>query len=455
MSIADPTPPTTSAAGAEHAERVERAERPQPAGRPERARGRRPVHTWVAAVVLALAIVCVEVLRGVEPASAIDYPSWEDVLAARGSESAKQAEVERIQGIVAQLQTEVEAAQAFAAQKADEYTAAQDAYDTATFRADELDRQAAEATVRAEESNGQAGQLISQLSRAGGTDLTLNLIVSGDSTDDLLYRLGAMSQLSGQTVRLYEQAAQDRNTAKALTDQAVVARTELEGLKNAAEAALAEAQEAQAQLEGALAEQEAQSIVLDEQLKALQESTAKTVADYEAGVAERKRLEEEARERARQEAIRRAEEAAKNGGGGGGPIASVDGWTSPLASWRVSDEWGQRFHPIFHEWRLHAGIDLVAPGGTCGVPVYAAATGTVSQAGYNGGLGYSVTINHGGGLTTVYGHNSSLNVGRGQDVGVGELIAWAGTTGSSTGCHVHFETRVGGVSQNPRNFVGF
>ncbi|GLK16926.1 peptidoglycan DD-metalloendopeptidase family protein [Herbiconiux flava] len=438
MSTANPTPPPALAAA-----------------RRERPRARRPVHTWVAAVVLALAIICVEVLRGVEPASAIDYPSWEDVLAARGSESAKQAEVERIQGLVAQLQTEVEAAQAFAAQKADEYTAAQDAYDTATFRADELDRQAAEATGRAEQSNGQAGQLISQLSRAGGTDLTLNLIVSGDASGDLLYRLGAMSQLSEQTVRLYEQAAQDRNTAKSLTDQAVVARTELEGLKNAAEAALAEAQEAQAQLEGALAEQEAQSIVLDEQLKALQESTAKTVADYEAGVAERKRLEEEARERARQEAIRRAQEAAEAGGGGGGPIASVDGWTSPLASWRVSDEWGQRFHPIFHEWRLHAGIDLVAPGGTCGVPVYAAATGTVSQASYNGGLGNSVTINHGGGLTTVYGHNSSLNVGRGQDVGVGELIAWAGTTGSSTGCHVHFETRVGGVSQNPRNFVGF
>ncbi|MBF4571531.1 peptidoglycan DD-metalloendopeptidase family protein [Herbiconiux sp. VKM Ac-1786] len=443
MSTANPTPPSARAAG-------DPASAVQP-----RMRAKRPVHTWVAAVVLALAIICVEVLRGVEPASAIDYPSWEDVLAARGSESAKQAEVERIQGIVAQLQTEVEAAQAFAAQKADEYSAAQDAYDTATFRADELDRQAAEATLRAEESNGQAGQLISQLSRAGGTDLTLNLIVSGDASDDLLYRLGAMSQLSQQTVRLYEQAAQDRNTAKSLTDQAVVARTELEGLKNAAEAALAEAQEAQAQLEGALAEQEAQSIVLDEQLKALQESTAKTVADYEAGVAERKRLEEEARERARQEAIRRAQEAAEAGGGGGGPIASVDGWTSPLASWRVSDEWGQRFHPIFHEWRLHAGIDLVAPGGTCGVPVYAAATGTVTQASYNGGLGNSVTINHGGGLTTVYGHNSSLNVGRGQDVGVGELIAWAGTTGSSTGCHVHFETRVGGVSQNPRNFVGF
>jgi murein DD-endopeptidase MepM/ murein hydrolase activator NlpD len=420
---------------------------------------RRPVPTVIAALVLALGILFADVLRGADPAYAIDYPSWEDVLAARGNEAAKQGEVERIQGIVGQLQAEVEAAQALAIQKADEYSAAQEAYDTATYRADELDRQVAEATARADLSNAQAGQLISQLSRTGGTDLTLNLIVAGDDSSDLLYQLGAMSQLSEKTSRLYEKAAQDRNTARGLTDQAVIARDALQGLRDAAETALAEAQDAQARVETALAEQQAQSIVLDEQLKALQASTVKTVADYEAGVAERKRLEEERIRREREEAIRRAQEAAAAAGAGGGdssgPIPSVDGWTSPLASWRVSDEWGQRFHPIFHEWRLHAGIDLVAPGGTCGAPVYAAATGTVSQASYNGGLGNSVTINHGGGLTTVYGHNSSLAVSRGQDVAVGELIAFAGTTGSSTGCHVHFETRVGGVSQNPRNFVGF
>ncbi|MGD8193114.1 peptidoglycan DD-metalloendopeptidase family protein [Herbiconiux sp. P18] len=450
-------PPDTTSAGTLNPDAAPAEHTSSPA---RRSPVRRPLPTFFAALLLVFGIVFVDVLRGSESASAIDYPSWEDVLAARGNESAKQAEVERIQGLIGQLQSEVEAAQQFAAVKADEYSAAQQSFDTATFRADELDRQAAEATARADLSNAQAGQLISQLSRAGGTDLTLNLIVSGDGSDDLLYQLGAMSQLSQQTSRLYEQAAQDRNTAQGLTDQAVVARDALEGLRDAAETALAAAQDAQAQVEGALAEQEAQSVVLDEQLKALQASTVKTVADYEAGVAERKRLEEEARQRAREEAIRRAQEAAAaagNGGGGGssGPIPSVDGWTSPLASWRVSDEWGQRFHPIYHEWRLHAGIDLVAPGGTCGAPVYAAASGTVSQASYNGGLGNSVTINHGGGLTTVYGHNSSLTVGRGQPVGVGELIALAGTTGSSTGCHVHFETRVNGVSQNPRNFVGF
>jgi murein DD-endopeptidase MepM/ murein hydrolase activator NlpD len=115
-----------------------------------------------------------------------------------------------------------------------------------------------------------------------------------------------------------------------------------------------------------------------------------------------------------------------------------------------------RFHPIAHVNRLHAGIDLVqAGGGTCGAAVYASAAGTVIQSGYNGGLGYSVTISHGGGLTTVYGHNSSLVAGRGSDVGGGQLIAYAGTTGSSTGCHVHFETRVNGTSQNPRDFVNF
>ncbi|MCS5731622.1 M23 family metallopeptidase [Herbiconiux moechotypicola] len=114
-----------------------------------------------------------------------------------------------------------------------------------------------------------------------------------------------------------------------------------------------------------------------------------------------------------------------------------------------------RFHPILKINRLHAGIDLGRPGGTCGAPVMAAAAGTVTQSGYNGGLGYSVTIAHGGGVTTVYGHNSSLNVSRGQDVAEGQLIALAGTTGLSTGCHVHFETRVNGTAQNPRNWVNF
>jgi murein DD-endopeptidase MepM/ murein hydrolase activator NlpD len=409
----------------------------------------------IAAVVLALGLVTVDVLRGSEPVSAVDYPTWDDVLAARGSESAKRAEVDRILGLIGQLQSEVRAAEQLAAQKADEFSAAQDAFDTASFRADELAAQAAEATERADLTNQQAGRLISQFTRAGGTDLTLNLIVAGDDTDDLLYQLGAMSQLSEKTGRLYEAAAQDRNTATSLTSQAEVARAEREQLRIAAELAFEEAVAAQAASEAALAEQQAQGIVLEEQLKALNAATATTEAEYQKGVEERRRAEEAARAAAKAAEEAAARERAESGGYEGPTGPSASGWSSPLNPAIVSDEFGMRFHPIARVNRLHAGIDLVRGGGTCGAPVTAAAAGTVIQSGYNGGLGYSVTIAHGGGVTTVYGHNSSLSVGSGQDVAEGQLIALAGTTGTSTGCHVHFETRVDGAAQNPRNWVNF
>ncbi|MFB2586239.1 M23 family metallopeptidase [Herbiconiux liukaitaii] len=427
-----------------------------PSGTTERGRkGRRRATRWVAALTLAASLVAVDVLRGEGGAAfAADYPTWEDVLAAKGSEEAKNAEVANIRALIDTAQAELQAAEEFAILKADEYSAAQDAYDTAVFRADELAAQAAEATARAEASNKQAGMLVSQFTRTGGGDLSLNLFVSGEDSDDLLYQLGAMSRLSETTGKLYERAAQDSNTAASLTEQADIAEGELEALKVTAQEAFDAAVAAQAAAEDLLAEQEAQRVVLDAQLAALQSATAQTVAEYEKGVEERRKAEEAAR--AAEAARKAAEDAARQEAGGGPPPVSVSGWGAPLSAWRVTSEWGMRFHPIARVNRLHAGIDLVqAGGGTCGAPVYAAAAGTVIQSGYNGGLGYSVTINHGGGLTTVYGHNSSLVVGYGQDVGGGELIAYAGTTGSSTGCHVHFETRVNGTSQNPRNYVGF
>ncbi|GGI41200.1 hypothetical protein GCM10010988_32900 [Cnuibacter physcomitrellae] len=441
MTITSPPPPSPVRSGS-------RSGRSRSAGL--------PLGRFLAGMVLAASIVAVDVLRGETGARAVDYPSWEDVLAARGNEAAKSAEVTRIQGLIAQLQDEVAAAQALAIQRADEYSAAQDAYDTGVFRAGELSTQAEEARATAEASNRQAGLLISQFVRTGGGDITVNLLVSGEQSSDMLYQLGAMSQLSQKTIRLHEVAEQDRNTADALTAQADIAASELDGLRIAAEAAFVVAQEAQAASEAALAEQESQRIVLEEQLKALTDATAKTEAEYQAGVEERRRQEEAARAAAAAAAAAAAVAAGSPSGGGGSYAVGPggQGWSNPFPGSRVSDEWGQRFHPIDHVWRLHAGIDLVYSGGTCGRTVYAASAGTVTQASYNGGLGNSVTINHGNGWTTVYGHNSSLIVGRGATVSEGQPIAYAGTTGASTGCHVHFETRTNGTSQNPRSLLG-
>jgi murein DD-endopeptidase MepM/ murein hydrolase activator NlpD len=104
---------------------------------------------------------------------------------------------------------------------------------------------------------------------------------------------------------------------------------------------------------------------------------------------------------------------------------------------------------------MHTGIDF---GATCGTPVYAPAAGTVFSAGWaNDGGGNNVKISHGvvqgNSLTTIYYHNSRVVVSVGQQVSQGQLIAYSGTTGNSTGCHSHFETWVNGRAVNPMNLL--
>jgi murein DD-endopeptidase MepM/ murein hydrolase activator NlpD len=112
---------------------------------------------------------------------------------------------------------------------------------------------------------------------------------------------------------------------------------------------------------------------------------------------------------------------------------------------------GQFTSPFGYRWgKLHAGIDIAVPVGT---PVHAADAGTVRIAGWVGGYGNYVCIDHGGGLSTCYGHNSRLGVSVGQKVSKGQVIAASGNTGHSTGPHIHFETRVGGVPRDPMGYL--
>ena len=123
---------------------------------------------------------------------------------------------------------------------------------------------------------------------------------------------------------------------------------------------------------------------------------------------------------------------------------------SPRPCTEISSEFGQRAHPILNVTRLHAGADI---GASTGDPVEAAADGIVLLAQPRGGYGNTVVIAHVNSLGTVYAHNSELLVQPGQQVKRGDVIARAGSTGLSTGPHVHFETRLKGVPVNPRNFL--
>lgn len=118
-----------------------------------------------------------------------------------------------------------------------------------------------------------------------------------------------------------------------------------------------------------------------------------------------------------------------------GPITSYYGW---------------RTHPIFGTTKYHSGMDIAVDSGT---PIHAADSGTIVYSGWLGGYGNCVMIDHGGGLVTLYAHNSSLNVGEGQYVSKGAVVAYAGSTGYSTGPHCHFEVRLHGELTEPLNYL--
>lgn len=107
---------------------------------------------------------------------------------------------------------------------------------------------------------------------------------------------------------------------------------------------------------------------------------------------------------------------------------------------------GMRLHPILKKWRMHEGLDIL---GFYGTPIYAAGAGIVKFVGWNGGLGLCVTIDHGFGYETTYGHLSKVNVREGQKVVRFQKIGECGSTGLSTGPHLHYEVSFNGEKQNP------
>ena len=219
------------------------------------------------------------------PAYAADYPSWDEVLAAKANEQAKAAEVTRIQQLIAGLEADVAAKKQIAQQLADEFYVAQQEYFDAALRADQLQQQAdAQATAALDAAN-KAGRVAAQLYRNGGEDSSLELFFAGSATsaDDLLARLGTMDKLVQRNQDVYAQAVTARDSAQSLSDQAAVQRVERDRLQKIAEEKMVAAQKAADEAQAALDEQNAKRGELEAQLAALQDTVAKTVADYEEG----------------------------------------------------------------------------------------------------------------------------------------------------------------------------
>ncbi len=140
--------------------------------------------------------------------------------------------------------------------------------------------------------------------------------------------------------------------------------------------------------------------------------------------------------------------ALLKGGGsskGTGRYPGSMAWPTPGYT-RITSPFGWRMHPVLHVNKFHSGVDIGAPSGAT---IVAAGDGTVISAGYNGGYGNMTMIDHGNGLVSVYGHQSRISVGKGQHVSKGQTIGAVGSTGMSTGPHLHFEIRVNGEPRDP------
>jgi murein DD-endopeptidase MepM/ murein hydrolase activator NlpD len=135
------------------------------------------------------------------------------------------------------------------------------------------------------------------------------------------------------------------------------------------------------------------------------------------------------------------------------PPDNSSGLSYPIKTY-ITSPFGMRFHPILHIWKLHDGTDF---GAGCGTPIHAAASGVVTDKYYNGGYGNRLFLSHGiidgSSITTVYNHLSKYNVRNGQRVKKGQVIGYVGTTGYSTGCHLHFMVYQNGNLVNPMKWL--
>lgn len=301
-----------------------------------------------------------------------------------------------------------------------------------------LDRTIADQTVRLERLRGQYRIALKRLERrvrelymTDGPD-ALAFVLGTASFADLLDNLDLLDRIGRQDERI-------ASSVKSARDGVADARRRTR-------AARAEAARVEAAVASATAEQRGivtRLVASRDALVAARSAKTATLAsirsDRDSTLAEIDALEQQSAALA--ERIREAQQRASAPAVVAPSGSGVLGWpvSGPVTS-GFGSRWG----------RMHEGVDIAVGEGT---PVHAAAAGTVIYAGWMGGYGNLVVVDHGNGLSTAYAHNSSLSVSVGQSVAAGELVSYSGNTGNSTGPHVHFEVRVNGSAVDPLGYL--
>lgn len=268
----------------------------------------------------------------------------------------------------------------------------------------------------------------------------LDVVIGSKDFSDFANRLEVLKRIIDSDITLINEIKKERAEIEAHKQKLEADRAKLVELEKAALAKQAEIEQKKAERNVVLQKAQNDRATAMQAIEELNASSAQVSA----------MLKE--RQAARAAAAAAAAAAAQSSGGQGASDNWVQG-TGQLG-WPVSGEitspYGYRVHPIWGTTIYHSGIDIGVDEGT---PVHAADGGVVVWSGWMGGYGYAVVIDHGNGLSTLYGHNSELAVDEGQSVAKGQVISYAGSTGNSTGPHVHFEVRVNGDPVDPMGYL--
>ena len=276
------------------------------------------------------------------------------------------------------------------------------------------------------------------------------ILFGANSFSDLLDKIDVIQEIAKA-----DQLMMDK--MKAVSEQIAAERAELEQQMAELDATRQELDQQEQDLEAQRAEQDT---LLTEMLAAYEEMNA----DYMQNMADEAALSEEiaksesayyaalSKEEAERIAALNRQNNNKGSSSNSSGATNTGGWLYPLPyQCQVTDSYGYRIHPLTKKYSWHNGVDFGAAAGTA---ILAAKSGTVTTAAYSGAWGYYVVINHGDGYSTLYAHQPSLSVSVGDYVTQGQTIGTVGSTGYSTGPHLHFTIYYNGADVNPFNYIG-
>ena len=335
-----------------------------------------------------------------------------------------QAEADALSEQIDEISTQLNEAYQVEEEATAKYEAAEAAKEEALAR-----KAAAEKTIATTQER--LGTRVASAYRNGGSVSILDVLLGAGSFSEFLTAWDAIEAINNQDKELIEANRKARAEAEAAAEeynrQSVIAKEELEKATAAREEIEKLSEELNTKLAN-MTEEIARLIAKEEELRTEEQAAA--------AAAEAARLEEQ--------------NAGVSDNGAGGThfdSSSLDGWVIPTSYYYVSCEFG--YSPITGS---HYGIDLAAASGT---PIYSAGPGTVTYVGWYGTGGNAVIVNHGGGIQTIYMHQSQTAATVGERVSAGTLIGYVGSTGLSTGPHLHFQMVVNGSPTNPRNYFSF